>query len=96
MSATEMNCLQSRARAKGSLERCIACFSRQILSRDEPPFVPDDELSVPRHMKITHDICEEVRIHARLREMQETVAQRIVSSLLGTLERFSHQDRDSQ
>ena len=71
-------------------------FPRPILSRDETPFVPVEERTVPKEHENLARHSEEVRIHARLRKMQEIVSQRIFPARPGTFSGLSHQDRDSK
>ena len=68
---------------------------RRILSRDEPPLVPVEERPVPRNMKISKEILKKW-IHAKVCKMQETVAQRMLPSRLGTFSGLSCQDRGSK
>ena len=69
----------------GVLRDVLPDVPRPILSRDEPPFVPAEERPVPRNMKNPARHSQEVRIHARLCQMQETIAQRVFTSKLRTL-----------
>ena len=62
--------------SSGVLRSVLLDVPRPILSGDEPPFFLVEERPVPRNMKIFARHSQEVRVHARLCKMQETVAQK--------------------